>query len=83
MLLRQEIVPVQANLIRNVVDEIMRGVPVNRIITRLNGEGVPTPKNPLTENSRGWMTAMLRQIIKNPTIAGLRVYRGEIIGEAD
>lgn len=83
VLLRQEIDPVQANLIRTAVDEIMRGVPVNRIITRLNREGVPTPKKPLPENSRGWMTATLRQIIKNPTIAGLRVYRGEIIGEAD
>lgn len=83
VLLRQEIDPVQANLIRTAVDEIMRGVPVNRIITRLNREGVPTPKKPLTENSRGWMTATLRQVIKNPTIAGLRVYRGEIIGEAD
>jgi hypothetical protein len=29
------------------------------------------------------MNATLRQIIQNPTIAGLRVYRGEIIGQAD
>lgn len=83
VLLRQEIDPVQANLIRTTVDEIMHGVPVNRIITRLNREGVPTPKKPTSEHSRGWMNATLRQIIKNPTIAGLRVYRGEIIGEAD
>lgn len=61
----------------------MRGVPVNRIITRLNREGVPTPKKPTSEHSRGWMNATLRQIIKNPTIAGLRVYQGKIIGEAD
>lgn len=83
VLLRQEIDPVQADLIRTAVEEIMRGVPVNRIITRLNREGVPTPKKPTSDHSRGWMNATLRQIIKNPTIAGLRVYRGEIIGDAD
>lgn len=83
VLLRQEIDPDQANLIRTAIAEIMRGVPVNRIVNRLNAQGVPTPKKPTSDHSRGWMSATLRQIIKNPTIAGLRVYRGGIIGEAD
>lgn len=83
MLLRQEVDPVQADLIRTAVEEIMRGVPANWVITRLNREEVPTAKKPPSDHSRRWMNATLRQIIKNPTIAGLRVSRDEIIEEAD
>lgn len=81
VLLRQEIDHVQADLIRTAVAEIMLGVPVNRVITRLNRDGVPTPNKPTSDRSRGWMNATLRQIIQNPAIASLRVYRGQIIGE--
>jgi DNA invertase Pin-like site-specific DNA recombinase len=83
VLLRQEIDPEKASIITNAVDEILRGVPVNRIVTRLNREGVPTPMKPTSDHSRGWMNATLTQVIRSPTIAGLRKYQGEVIGEAD
>lgn len=83
VLIRQEIDPEKAAIIKTAVDEILRGIPVNRIITRLNREGVPTPMKPYSEHTRGWMNATLTQVIKSPTIAGLRKYQGKIIGEAD
>ncbi|MEU6856681.1 recombinase family protein [Rothia kristinae] len=82
-LVRQEIDPEKAAIIRSAVDEILDGVAINKIVTRLNREGVPTPMKPTSEHSRGWMTSTVRQIIKSPTIAGLRKYQGDIIGEAD
>ncbi|MGO1316175.1 recombinase family protein [Agrococcus casei] len=82
-LLRQEVDPEKAAVITTAVDEILHGVPVNRIITRLNREDIPTPMKPLSDKTRGWMNATLVQIIRSPTIAGLRKYQGEVIGEAD
>lgn len=82
-LLSQEIDPEKAAILTTAVDEILSGVPVNRIITRLNRDGVPTPMKPLTEHTRGWMNATLVQILRSPTIAGLRKYQGEVICEAD
>lgn len=83
VLIRQDIDPEKAAIITSAVDEILDGVAINQIVTRLNREGVPTPMKPTSEQSRGWMTSTVRQIIKSPTIAGLRKYRGEVIGEAD
>ncbi|WP_449283742.1 recombinase family protein [Leucobacter sp.] len=82
-LLRQEIDPEKSAIIVNAVDEILSGVPMNAIVTRLNKQGVPTPMKPTSDHSRGWMNSSLRQLLKSPTIAGLRKYRGEVIGEAD
>lgn len=82
VLLRQEIDPEKAAIITTAVDEILHGVPVGRIVTRLNREGVPTPMKPTSDHSRGWMNATLTQIVRSPTIAGLRKYQGEVIGEA-
>lgn len=82
-LVRQEIDPEKASIIVSAVDEILDGVAINKIVTRLNREGIPTPMKPTSEHSRGWMTSTVRQIIKSPTIAGLRKYQGRIIGEAD
>jgi hypothetical protein len=38
---------------------------------------------PWSEHPRGWDTYTIRQLLQNPTIAGKRVYRGEVIGDAD
>lgn len=82
-LVRQEIDPGKASIIITAVDEILDGVSINNIVTRLNRAGVPTPMKPTSDQSRGWMSSTLRQLIKSPTIAGLRMYQGEVIGEAD
>lgn len=83
VLLRQEIDPEKAPLIINAVDEILSGGTINAIVTRLNRAGVPTPMKPTSDQSRGWTSSTLRQILKSPTIAGLRKYQGKVIGEAD
>lgn len=56
----------------------------------LNARGVPTSRKPrkktLAEDPAGvvtqWESETLRQLLRNPTIAGRRVHRGEDIGEA-
>src|ERR1035438_342050 len=35
-----------------------------------------------SEHPRGWDTYTIRQLLHNPTIAGKRVYRGQVIGDA-
>ena len=83
VLLRQEIDPDKAAIITSAVDEILNGVAINAIVTRLNKQGLPTPMKPTSDHSRGWTSSTLRQLLKSPTIAGLRKYRGEVIGDAD
>lgn len=83
VLIRQEVHPEHSAVIVSATEDILKGVPIHAITTRLNLAGVPTPMKPYSEHSRGWMNMTLRQVLRNPTIAGLRVYRGEVIGEAD
>ncbi|PXA77287.1 recombinase family protein [Auritidibacter sp. NML100628] len=83
VLIRQEVHPEHSAVIVSAAEDILKGVPIHAITTRLNHAGVPTPMKPYSEHSRGWMNMTLRQVLRNPTIAGLRVYRGEVIGEAD
>lgn len=82
-LIRQEIDPEKAAIIRAAADDVLDGIAINHIVTRLNQQGVPTPMKPRSENSPGWVSTTLRQVLRSPTIAGLRKYQGEVIGEAD
>lgn len=52
------------------------------IAMRLQEAGEPTPKRTRTDAPRGWKTKTIQQVLRNPTIAGKRVYRGEVIGDA-
>lgn len=82
VLLRQEIDPEEAQVIIDAVDTILDGGSVSALVTRFNLEGRPIPQGARKDTSAGWVASSLRSMLTNPTIAGLRVYQGEVIGEA-
>ncbi|MFV0533295.1 MAG: recombinase family protein [Cumulibacter sp.] len=82
VLLRQEPDPHKSQIVRKATREILAGRKLHSVAMELQDAGEPTPMKPWVESPRGWDTKTLHQVLRNPTIAGKRVYRGEIIGEA-
>jgi hypothetical protein len=82
VLLRQEPDPHTGQIVRDAAREVLAGKSMWSIAMRLQEAGEPTPMRPWVESPRGWDTYTVRQILQNPTIAGKRVYRGEVIGDA-
>lgn len=80
----------EAQVLHDAVHAVLAGVPLRRICRDLTAAGVPSPRKPraitLAENPAAvvthWEPATLRQLLRNPTIAGRRVHRGEDIGAA-
>lgn len=74
---RLEIVPEEAEAVRWIFRMRSEGMGMISIANRLNAAGVPSKQ-------RGtWGHASVRQLLKNPTYAGLVRHQGQIIGEAD
>ncbi|WGH89969.1 recombinase zinc beta ribbon domain-containing protein [Auritidibacter ignavus] len=48
----------------------------------LEEAGEPAPMKSWVESPRGWEANTFRQVLRNPTIAGKRVNKGEVIGDA-
>jgi len=80
----------EAQVLHDAVHALLNGVTLRQICRDLNARGVPSPRTPrkvtLEQNPAGvvtwWEQSTLRQLLKNPTIAGRRVHRGEDIGPA-
>lgn len=70
------IVPEQAAVIRECADRVLALESLRSIVTDLNARGVHGPK------AEKWNSTILRQILLRPTNAGLRQYRGQVIGQA-
>lgn len=72
--IRQIVNEEEAAVVRRLVEDTLAGVPLNSSAHRLNTEGVPTP------SGRGkWTCAHLGRMLRNPGIAGDRVYHGEVV----
>ncbi|MBO1028716.1 MULTISPECIES: recombinase family protein [Micrococcus] len=69
--------PAEAAVVRRMYDDFNAGVGQREICRRLAAEGVRT------STGREWTQPALRQFLRNPRNAGLRAYRGEIIGPAE
>ncbi len=82
VLLRQEPDPHTGQIVRDAARAVLAGKSVWSVAMRLEDAGEPTPMKPWVDAPRGWDTNTLRQVLQNPTIAGKRVYRGEVIGDA-
>jgi DNA invertase Pin-like site-specific DNA recombinase len=72
-----EVIPVEAAVIRRIVNELLAGHGANAVAERLNNDGVPTPRN-----GQLWRGQSVLAIARKPHIAGLRVYHGCIAGPA-
>lgn len=82
VLLRQEPDPRKATIVREAVQGVLEGRSLHSIAMKLQDAGEPTPMKTWTEAPQGWQAKTVRQVLQNPTIAGKRVYRGEVIGDA-
>lgn len=69
-----EVDPDQAAVIREAADRLLAGWSLTAIASDLTDRGVPT--------ARGgrWAATTVRSMLNRPTIAGLRVHRGEVVG---
>jgi site-specific DNA recombinase len=69
-----DVVPEEADVIREAVERVLSGERVGSVANDLARRGVPTVLG------AKWRTATLRRIVESPTIVGRRVHRGEDIG---
>lgn len=76
-LVRQYPHPEQAPIIREMVSMRLAGKSLRAIVATLNDRGVPAPNG-----SGVWHPSAVRRILLNPAYAGLRVFQGEVIGDA-
>ena len=67
--------PAQAAVIRRIADALLSGESLRSVTTSLNAEGVPSP------TGKPWGKNMVRALVLRERNAGLRVHRGEIVGE--
>lgn len=82
-LIGQEPDPRKAELVRMMAREVLSGTTAYQVAVMLTRMGEPGPSGPREGNpDRGWAQATVKQILKNPTIAGKRVYQGKVIGDA-
>jgi len=68
--------------VREAVHGVLNGKSLHSIAMELQDAGEPTPMKSWVEAPTGWQAKTVRQVIQNPTIAGKRVFRGEVIGDA-
>lgn len=67
--------PEQALIVREIVGRLLTGEPLRSVVSDLNVRRVPTP------GRRGeWRPNTVTQIARRPSNAGLRVYKGQIMG---
>lgn len=81
-LLRVEPHPEQAPVVTEAARRVLTGESLYAVATDLTAREVP-PRRPARRRvGLGWTPAAVAQMLKSPAYAGLRVHRGEVIGEA-
>jgi DNA invertase Pin-like site-specific DNA recombinase len=66
----------EAKLIREAARRVIRGESLRQIVLDWNARGIPAV------SSGQWVVTSLRSMITGPRLAGLRVHRGEVVGDA-
>lgn len=66
-----------ASVVRQIAKDIIAGTSVREVTARLNANGTPSPRG------GPWHKNMVRALVLRERNAGLRVHRGEIVGEGD
>lgn len=69
-----ELVPAEAELIREAVDGILSGQSMYSVAADWNRRGVRTP------TGRPWSVQLVKSMLRSPRLAGLREHRGAIVG---
>ncbi|NQV06171.1 recombinase family protein [bacterium] len=69
--------PEEAVLIREAAQRVLAGETVPSVARDWNARGIPTAQNA----KYGWSAATLAGVLRNPRLAGLRAYKGDIVAE--
>lgn len=72
---RDLIVDSQAVVIRDAARRVLAGESMRSIAADLNGRGIAPPRAGI------WQGVTLRQMLRRPSLAGLRTHRGKVVGE--
>jgi len=67
----------EAAIVREIVNRLLQGEPVRSLVRDFQERGIPT------DRGGKWHPTTIRVLATRPANAGLRVYRGEVIGPAD
>jgi DNA invertase Pin-like site-specific DNA recombinase len=67
----------EAALIRDAVQRVLAGETIPSIARDWNERGIPTTQNA----PHGWLANSVATVLRNPRIAGLRAYKGEIVAD--
>jgi site-specific DNA recombinase len=70
--------PVQGPWVPRIAERVLAGETLTSICEDLRKRGIPT-----AHGGTRWETAKIRRILAAPTIAGFRVYQGEIVGDGN
>lgn len=68
--------PAEAEIVRGMYDDFLNGVGQREIVRRLTAQGIKTTLG------NSWSQPVLRNFLLNPRNAGLRAYKGEVVGRA-
>ncbi|MDV8000384.1 recombinase family protein [Rhodococcus sp. IEGM 1408] len=71
-----EVVPAEAEVIREATEKVIGGVTLRAVVSDLNRRGVPTRGGKVG----GWRSQTLRSLVMRARNAGLSVHRGEVVG---
>jgi site-specific DNA recombinase len=75
--------PDTAPVVQEIFTRIADGDTLYAVAADLTARAVPMPRPARTRHqAAAWIPTTLRRIIDNPAYAGLRVYQGEVIGDA-
>jgi site-specific DNA recombinase len=72
---KRELIPTEADAIRDTAKRLLAGQSLRSIVNDLNARGVRTPRG------KTWLPGTLAAVLVNPRIAGLRAYKGQIVGD--
>lgn len=73
---REVVVPAEAAVVRRIAAELLSGESLRAVTAGLNADGVPTPTG-----IAAWHKNMVRALVLRERNAGLRVHRGQVVGE--
>jgi DNA invertase Pin-like site-specific DNA recombinase len=67
----------EADLIRAATERILDGASVSSVAREWNAREVPTVQNA----KHGWTSTSVAGVLRNPRVAGLRAYKGEVVAD--
>lgn len=73
---RSDLEPDEAEVLRTAADAILAGTSWSKVVRDLNDRGI------VNVTGNAWTVGNLRRTLTSPHVAGLRSYKGEIIGQA-